>query len=553
MPINFQATPYNGTNDLQQATFTENRSDNIINNAGNYYLSIIRFSVPTSNIPLFSWPQIGTGTGIPDNTQFSVTLSYNGNDYQQFVKYQPLFTSNYRPGLSPFLPVYYYQHMVDMINLAFQGAYAQLIAANSGVARSSPFLSYRNTDGIFSLYYDPFYISNNVGIYMNSLFDSFGSFQSIFNGYSAPNGKIYQFILNNNSNDYKTFVNPTILTPTPLSAPDGTWSNIVTYSKGAIINRSGAQFVSAINGNLNKDPSQAQWDYTVTYAIGILIQFDGSTYVSLQNANTNNQPGNSPTWWSVVWGGITKGIVPIWNIGEVYKIGDISSDVLGYVYISIQNANVGNAPSTSPTFWSKLWDNLASPIILPARLDWQYLTIYQSKDIVYYQGYYYISRLNANVSKIPGVDTGGYWDVYSGFDYYVREQEYPSLFLMTDIRKVVFTSSLIPVTQEYLAPPQVANVNNSPITQNTSRPILTDFEIVNEISVNNPVMGYISYVPSGEYKLVNLTSDSNLRSFDVQVSYQDTEGNLYPIFIQPGDLLSVKFMFRKKSFNKGGI
>jgi hypothetical protein len=96
----------NTVTDSQIATYNAPRTTALLENPSDYYVSIIRFTVPLQNVPIFVFK---------DNS-YSVTISYNGVDHQTFLVYVP----DYAPIAIPSSPfnkyVFYYQQFLDSIN-----------------------------------------------------------------------------------------------------------------------------------------------------------------------------------------------------------------------------------------------------------------------------------------------------------------------------------------------------------------------------------------------------------------------------------------------------
>ena len=79
--------------------------------------------------------------------------------------------------------------------------------------------------------------------------------------------------------------------------------------------------------------------------------------------------------------------------------------------------------------------------------------------------------------------------------------------------------------------------------------VLSDFEI--PISATNQYRPEISYVPPGDYRLIDLLSNYNLIKIDLNAYWKDRFGNLNPFLLQPGCSASVKLLFRHKHFDLG--
>jgi hypothetical protein len=78
-----------------------------------------------------------------------------------------------------------------------------------------------------------------------------------------------------------------------------------------------------------------------TYPAGALVTFNETPYVSLQAANTGNEPDTSPAWWGSV----------LYSAAAAYPVGAVAI-YQGQSYLSLKAGNTGNEPDISPTWWS---------------------------------------------------------------------------------------------------------------------------------------------------------------------------------------------------------
>lgn len=138
--------------------FNESRSQPYLMCPQDYFLSIIRFSVDTQDLPCFI-PSIQPNQGDPNLTIYSVSLSWldptTGISYveQEYVQYQPQDLSIDVPappsqtanGLqlndTGYYNVYSYQWLCYLIFVAFQGAAAKL-ALSTALSPNPPDLTY---------------------------------------------------------------------------------------------------------------------------------------------------------------------------------------------------------------------------------------------------------------------------------------------------------------------------------------------------------------------------------------------------------------------------
>ena len=121
--------------------------------------------------------------------------------------------------------------------------------------------------------------------------------------------------------------------------------------------------------------------------------------------------------------------------------------------------------------------------------------------------------------------------------------------LWNPIKSLVFTSGLIPVLPTLTSPPKT--LDGSTLTSfgnnaNLSTQI-TDFEI--GFNVNNTYKQTINYVPSSEYRLIDITSDVPLTSLNIGVYWKNSGGQLIPFYLSGGSSGTLKLLFRRKDFN----
>lgn len=123
-------------------------------------------------------------------------------------------------------------------------------------------------------------------------------------------------------------------------------------------------------------------------------------------------------------------------------------------------------------------------------------------------------------------------------NFYIMSQELPSLFLWNSMRSIVITTGTIPIKSEF-----TPNANQGSTADNFV-PILTDFE-PQQTGGNDRSL--IQYVPTAEYRLIDLKGLTALTVIDLQIYWQDKQLNRYPIYLPPLGSADIKFLFRKKS------
>ena len=158
-----------------------------------------------------------------------------------------------------------------------------------------------------------------------------------------------------------------------------------------------------------------------------------------------------------------------------------------------------------------------------------------------------IKTNNNNYSNTLSVNNNG-----TTQKYIQAFQEINSVGLWNPVAAIVFTSTTLPIHPTLTSPPKIYNNNSTGLvgagTTNLTN-ILSDFEIA--ISNTNQYRPEISYAPPGEYRLIDMYSNSNLNKIDLNVYWKDRYGNLKPMRLQPGCAASVKILFRHKGFYLG--
>lgn len=129
-------------------------------------------------------------------------------------------------------------------------------------------------------------------------------------------------------------------------------------------------------------------------------------------------------------------------------------------------------------------------------------------------------------------------------------QDYVDLASLCPVQSILFTSSFLPISPSLTGKPVIFNSNPSQgLTNNNANIVLqiSDLELVNE--KGSDYKPSILYVPTAEYRLVDLFGNSPLHQIDIQVYWKDRFGNINPLYLSPGATANIKLMFRKKIFN----
>jgi hypothetical protein len=134
-------------------------------------------------------------------------------------------------------------------------------------------------------------------------------------------------------------------------------------------------------------------------------------------------------------------------------------------------------------------------------------------------------------------------------------QDHQTASLMNPVQSISFTSTLLPVVVENVGQPLILNgsAKQNIVVGSTANvfPVITDFQV--PFSATDTYVPDISYVPSGEYRLVDLYGESPANQIDVQVFWKDQYGILHPFLLGSGCSGNLKIMFRRKDYNDVNI
>src|SRR6185437_4139076 len=195
----------NGTNNQIDIDFQQTRSDIILENPSDYYLTILRFNIP-NNTPIFLWPN---NNGVIDNTQYKVAIECQFTNIQSNQQNVDFFQQNYFDTLGN-IGVYSYQSFLDMINGALYLSWNSL--TNTG-GLPAPFLSINYNTQLISL--NVYAAIGNIlkpSITDIRIFMNENLYLTYFNNFNVVNGSDFipydvEFIID--QTQYSTVINQT--------------------------------------------------------------------------------------------------------------------------------------------------------------------------------------------------------------------------------------------------------------------------------------------------------------------------------------------------------
>lgn len=172
------------------AQYSVNRVQAILEKPSDYELSIIRFSIPISTIPLMK---------ITENL-YSLSLTVAGNTYTEFL---PFIENNLvTPGLRN---IFSMQELADSMNAALTSAFILLSGANVVTSTVPPFFSFDSVSCLLSLNVPKSFETDNIDIFANNfLFVKINTFQTFYNAH-PPSQLIYKLIYKDNITNSVTY------------------------------------------------------------------------------------------------------------------------------------------------------------------------------------------------------------------------------------------------------------------------------------------------------------------------------------------------------------
>lgn len=179
--VYFTATKRNNSTMPEYINFAQNRSQDIVSKANDYYMAVISFDIPNSPMPIFEYEDV-----------YSVTITEAGVDYQVFLIYDDygdparLLNPNFRG-------IYYFQQFLDMLNKALITAYNA-----SGATGEIPKMFLR-PDGRFEIKQD---LAFSGELYFSAeTYRLFLGIESYFVSYDGVNGKDEFLVNKDNGNN----------------------------------------------------------------------------------------------------------------------------------------------------------------------------------------------------------------------------------------------------------------------------------------------------------------------------------------------------------------
>lgn len=137
----------------------------------------------------------------------------------------------------------------------------------------------------------------------------------------------------------------------------------------------------------------------------------------------------------------------------------------------------------------------------------------------------------------PGAPSGG---------PYVYVEDYISIDLWFVLRKLLITTNTLPVVQEIVPAQNPSSGQSTGVS--SSIPIITDF--VPALTFSNEARSIAYYNPTSQYRLVDMNANTPLYKINLNIQWEDKQGNLYPLYLSVLQQASIKLAFlRKELYN----
>jgi hypothetical protein len=162
---------------------------------------------------------------------------------------------------------------------------------------------------------------------------------------------------------------------------------------------------------------------------------------------------------------------------------------------------------------------------------------------------------NYNIS--PFIFGGGSIITIDGNQWVATNSEYSPVPMWNPIASLVFTSSLLPINFSLTSVPNVYNNDpkdlSHPNTTNNSQVsnMLSDIQI--GLVSGSEYKPSVLYVPSGEYRLIDLLGNNPVFQASFGISWKSKYGDLIPFKLGAQCGANIKIMFRRKRFNLGNL
>ena len=196
------------------AMFTETRTAPFITRPEDYLLSIARFTIDTTTLPVII-PTIKPFSTDKNQTIYNITMSYNGlsftsnlifspQDLQAVIPSPPSATQNgLQDNTGGYYAIYTFQYFIQLVNNTLNACFLGILKlAGIEPTYTIPYMIFDPSTKLASLilpsnFFNPSNISPMVLFFNPALFQLFSSFPFFINDYNSSTGQNIQIIVDN--------------------------------------------------------------------------------------------------------------------------------------------------------------------------------------------------------------------------------------------------------------------------------------------------------------------------------------------------------------------
>jgi len=120
--------------------------------------------------------------------------------------------------------------------------------------------------------------------------------------------------------------------------------------------------------------------------------------------------------------------------------------------------------------------------------------------------------------------------------------EYSTTYLWSPVASIVFTSQNLPIVASNLSNPVLTREGEA--IQFTGAP--NTRRLITDLVASDSYKPYLVYTPSAEYRYFDLFKGRSIRDIDIQVFFQDKQGQLNEFKLSAGSMCSLKILFTRK-------
>ena len=136
----------------------------------------------------------------------------------------------------------------------------------------------------------------------------------------------------------------------------------------------------------------------------------------------------------------------------------------------------------------------------------------------------------------------------TGVNKIVLKQNYSTIANWSPVSAIVFTSQNLPVVPAFTSVPLISiNGQTTAISGNNSNTV----NIITDIATTeNSYKPTLIYVPSAEYRFIDLYSSAPIRNVELRVFWRATDGTYQPLLVPSGGASSIKLLFQRKGLDE---